>query len=253
MFKFTSIILLAAVTLMMSCRKGDPVNEYYFGSFSAELLALPGSGTLDVYVDDHKVDSLPAGVTIGLASKLMLSAGKPSKISFKKAGTDSLIVDTTISAGAGEMVPLKIAYSSLLGIRSFTSASDASVGADSTAFFLFNQLPVEFVEDGVQLDAYLYKSTADGSYEEAGVVWTNIERNVLHPTMATIKVTANEDGSSTQYVIKVKNVSTGQFLMDSFNRDYFAPYYQAGSREIVTLGVTQIFTWWIFQPGYAIY
>lgn len=237
---------------MTACRKGDPVKEYGFGSFSAEMLALPGSVTLDVYVGDNKVGSLSGGTAIGNASPLMLSAGKSTTISFKTTDKDSLVLDTTISVGAGEKVGLKIAYSEALGINAFTSVSDASVGADSTSFFLFNGLPEGAVADE-EIDAYLFKfNKTDGSYEATDIVWTDVKRGKLHSKLTTIRVT-EDDGSAISYAIKIKSRTTGEFIMDGIGSEYLSPYFEAGKREIITLNALDLGGLYMYLPDYAIY
>lgn len=252
MLKFTLFFSLAALTLMTACKKGDPVKEYAFGSFSAEMLALPSSGTLDVYIGDGKVGSLSGGTAIGIASPLMLTAGKSTTISFKTADKDSLVLDTIISVGAGERVGLKIAYSEALGINAFTNASDAVVGADSTAFFLFNGLPEGAVADE-KVDAYLFKfNKTDGNYEATDIVWKDVERGKLHPNLTTIRVT-DDDGSSISYAIKIKSQTTGEFIMDGIGSEYLSPYFEAGKREIITLNALDLGGLYMYLPDYAIY
>lgn len=252
MLKFTLCFSLAALTLMTACRKGDPVKEYAFGFFSAEMLALPGADTLNVYVGDSKVGYVTGGTAIGTASPLMLTAGKSTTISFKTRTKDSLVLDTAISVGAGEKANLKIAYSGTLGINAFTSASDAHVGADSTAFFLFNGLPADAVADE-KVDAYLFKmNKADGSFEETGLVFKDAERGKLHPNMATIRVT-DDDGSAIIYAFKIKSQVTGEFIMDGIGTEYLSPYFEAGKREIITLNALDLGGLYMYLPDYAIY
>jgi len=251
--KFTLLSLAVVFTMMTACKKGDPVNEYYFASFSAELLALPGTITLDVYVGDTKIDTLAAGESVGVFSKLLLSAGKPSTIYFKKAGTDTVLLDTTVSVSAGENVALRLAYSPTLGIQSFMQGSDANVGADSTLFFLFNAMPEELVPDSVTVDAYLFKSNNEtGQFEETGITWPNLEKNKLHTNQTTILVT-DETGTPITYAIKLKNVATGEFIKDAFNLETISLSLQGGSRQIITLTAYTTRNKLKFTTSYATY
>jgi hypothetical protein len=251
MLRFSKVILLAAFALLAACKKGDPVNEFYFASFTAELLALPGTSTVDAYVDGIKVDSLESGKTIGIASPLMLAAGKASTISFKKAGTDELLMDTVINTVAGEKLALKLAYSATLGIQSFITASEGNIPADSAVFFLFNQLPVELQADDVHVDAILFKFNGT-DYEETGISWIDFEKNKLHATQAKISVNA-EDGMPIQYIIKLKNKVTGEFLADAFGISELSLYFLPGERQIVTLRAMQAFGRWKFMTETAAY
>lgn len=241
MIKFFKCILFTALIFLAACKKGEPVNEYYFASFTAELLALPGTMTVDVYVDDTKVDTLVAGKTIGLLSPLMLSAGKSSKIIFKKAGTDTLLLDTTVNATAGALLALKLAYSPSLGIQSFMTAGNVAIAADSASFFLYNQLPVELQADDVQIDAYLFKFNGT-EYEDTGISWKGFEKNKLHPTQISLLATENEVPIS--YILKFKNTVTGEFLIDAFSSEECAISPIPGKSQIITAyGVQQRGRW----------
>ncbi|WEK38213.1 MAG: hypothetical protein P0Y53_11965 [Candidatus Pseudobacter hemicellulosilyticus] len=253
MKKTPALFACALLLFIFSCTKGKGTGyETYYGSFSAELLALPGAATLDVYVNDTKIDSLQAGKFIGIASPLRLIAGVPATISFRKAGTDLLILDTTITVTPGEKPALKIAYSLILGIQDFTSGN-SNVSTDSTSFFLFNGLPEAMISDDIIIEAYLFKANQDGSHSATGITWSNLERNKLNPNMVTIRSLPNEDGTTNSYVIKLKNTATGEFIRDGFGRDYIAPYFEAGSREIITLSAAQLFGLYLFQAQYATY
>ncbi|PWG81942.1 DUF4397 domain-containing protein [Pararcticibacter amylolyticus] len=255
MKKIFILFALALTLFVFSCTKDDEgygVKNYY-GSFSAELLALPGASTLDIYVAGTKIDTLAAGRIIGNDIPKRLTAGKATTISFKKAGTDSLVLDTTITAGASEKVALKIAYSSTLGMKSFTSGN-TNVSADSTSFFLFNSVPDGAVADAIKTDAYLLKWNSESSlFEETGIVWTNLEKGKLHPNFVTVRAT-KDDGSAIIYAIKLKNKDTGEFLADGIGSEYFSIYIEAGKREIITLNALDLGGGlWFFLPDYAIY
>lgn len=242
---------------IFSCTKEEEGYGYksYYGSFSAELLSLPGATTLDVYVDGSKIDSLEAGGMIGNAVPRRLTAGKATTISFKKAGTDLLVVDTTITIGAGEKAALKIAYSSILGVQSFTSGSDANVAADSCAFFLFNQLPDDIQPESVKVDAYLFKGdavTEPDNFENTGIMWSNLEKNKLHSAIATVRLTEG-DGSTNAYIIRLKDAATGEFLKDAYDNNYLYVNLVAGQRGILTLTAYKARNKWKFSTDYAIY
>lgn len=240
MFRFSKCIFFA-VLFLAACKKGEPVNEFYFASFTAELLELPGTETVDVYVNNVKVDTLAPGKIIGLSSPLMLSAGKPATIVFKKTGTDSLLLDTAINASAGAVVSFKLAYSPSLGIQTFMTAGDNVISADSASFFLYNQLPVEIQADDVKLDAYLFKSNGV-DFEETGIVWKGFEKNKLHPTPTTLLVT--ENGAPIQYILKFKNTETGEFLLDKFSSDQCPIDIIPGKRQIMTVSGKKLIGRW---------
>lgn len=71
--------------------------------------------------------------------------------------------------------------------------------------------------------------------------------------MATIRATANEDDTSDRCVIRLKNATTGDFIMDEWNQQNISPYFEAGSREIITLTTTQLFDRYLYQARYATY
>lgn len=247
------LLFITTLALMTACDDANPVEEYHFGSFTAELLALPGATTLDVYVGDAKTDTLSAGMKIGVDPQKMLSAGNPTTISFKKTGTDTLVLDTTLLVAMGEKAAIRIAYSTTLGIMSFTTGSNAVVNADSTAFFLFNQVPDELLPDSVVVNGYLFKNnTETGEFEETGMVWRNLEKNKLHSSMATVRVYA-EDGTPFTYTIKLKNVATGQFIQDAFGLETISLNFEAGQREIITLTAYTTRNKLKFTSQYAVY
>jgi hypothetical protein len=246
MLKFSKITLFfAAIVTLTACRKGDAVDAYHFSSFTAELLALPGSVTLDVYVENNMVDSLVAGDIVGVRSPLMLSAGKASHIIFKKAGTDSLVLDTTVSTSAGEIVNLKVAYSEVLGIKSFLTSSDSNIAADSAYFFLFNQLPVELMPDDVKVDGFLFRyNETTFEYDSTGISWPDLEKNKLHPN-ATLLQAIDSNSTPIQYIIKLRNKATGALLVDGFSAETaIVPVLNGGERQIITLtGIQQRGRW----------
>ena len=251
MLRFSKVILLAAFVLLAACKKGEPVSEYSFASFTAELLALPGTANVDIYVGQTKVDSLTAGTVAGISSPLMLAAGQSSTISFRKAGTDDVLLDTVVKAIAGEKLMLELAYSPTLGIQSFMSGSDGNIPADSAVFFLFNQLPVELQADDVHVDGYLFKFNGT-DYEDTGISWLNLEKNKLHSNQTKLAVTG-EDGLPIQYIIKLKDKATGEFLVDAFGIDGLSPNFLPGERQIMTLSGMQARGRWKFTAESAAY
>lgn len=256
MKKIFIIFAFALPLFVFSCtkeEKGYGIKNYY-GSFSAELLALPGTTTLDVYVGGIKIDTLAAGRIIGNDTPKRLTAGENTTISFKKAGTDSLVLDTTITVGAAEKVALKIAYSPTLGINTFSKASDANVAADSASFFLFNGVPEDAIAGSIKTDACLFKWNSESSlFEETGIIWTDLEKGRLHPNLVTVRA-IKDDGSSVIYAIKLKNKATGEFITDGIGSEYFSIYIEAGKREIITLNAVDLGGGlWFFLPDYAIY
>ncbi|TWW01185.1 hypothetical protein [Chitinophaga pinensis] len=178
------------------------------------------------------LDSLTPGITKGLATPLMLAADQTNRILFKKAGTDSLLLDTVLNPAPGQKIPLKLAYSTELGIRSFITASEGNIPADSAVFFLFNQLPVELQADDVNVDAILFRFNGT-DYVDAGVSWTNLEKNKLHPDQKKIAVV--EDETPIRYIIRLKDRSTGEFLPDGLGLADVSLSYLPGQRQIVSV------------------
>jgi len=253
MLKVLKCISFAAIMLLaVSCKKGDPVNEFYFASFTAELLGLPGTPTVDVYVNDKKIDTIASGKSIGLTPKLMLEAGgKKTTISFKKYGTDSLLLDTIVDPVAGSSFALKFAYSPVLGISSFMEGGNNTVAPDSVSCFFFNQLPVEIQAEGVQIDAELFTVTGT-LYEPTGITLPKFGKNKLHPTMLSLKV-LNADNTSITYALKFKNTATGEYLKDAVPADACTILPTAGKRQIITVTATKRLNKLRYGASYAEY
>jgi hypothetical protein len=251
--KFTLFFSLAVLLLTAACRKGEAVEEFYFGSMEAQLLGLPGATTLDVYVDGHQVDTLAPGLIVGRQTPIMLNADKSTKIEFKKKGTDSLVLDTTIAAGAGKTVGLSIAFSTILGIKTFTNANDAHVAADSTSFFLYNGIPTEAIAEDVELDAVLFRFNKElGDFEETGIVWNDMPRGKLHTQMVTVRI-LDDENFTIYYGVKLRDKATGQYIMDGIGQEMISLAPDAGKRGIVTLSGLDLGGIYMFLYEYAVY
>lgn len=233
--KTISKILLAAVVLAVilnACKKEKPEQQYRYGFITAELIGLPGTKTLDMYIDGQKVDTLPSGFTLGIATKIRIKAEQPLTIAFKKKGTDTTVLDTSIITSRNNTVALKLAVSAAMGIESFQTTSVDTIPADSALVFLYNSLPVELMAEDQHVDIILQIQDENSSYQETGIMWTDVQRNKLHPQAVMLKILDPAEG---QYVIRIKDRATGNFLQDAYMLDSFPLTLQAGQKQIMNV------------------
>lgn len=223
------IILIAGLTV--SCKKGALVPGETNGSLRVELLQLPGTPDIDVYFDGVWVDSLLPGQIIGKTPLILLPAGKEGILSFKKKGTDVLLLDTAILVPTEATFGFRIACSEDLGMNEFMSG--VAVNADSCRLRFVNTLHPLLQPDGVDVDAYIYKlNQSTNGYELITILHPYLKKK-MYP--AVMMFAAREpDGSPCYYYARYKNVATGGFLIDGVWNEYSSVYIEPG-RDIISI------------------
>ncbi|WP_295118620.1 hypothetical protein [uncultured Chitinophaga sp.] len=227
MLKRFTLICMMAISLF-ACKKGEPVEEFYFASFRAQIISLPETPDMTVFVDNKEVDTLAAAGT--LSPIHMLPAGKKIHLQFKDKNTGAALLDTLLAPVAGEFYEFKLAWSEVLGMKEFVKGGTDEVHPDSVEVRLYNKLPVEIMPEGVTVDAYLYKA---GEYETPLKVFPKFERNKMHPLGIALRY-IGADGSPLGYELKFKDVATGEFLLAG-GRDVTQFSFTENGRFIVTV------------------
>lgn len=233
MLRIISCISIAILLFATACKKGDPIEEQAFGFVKLELLQLPGTPNLEVYVENTKLsEQLVAGPAV--YAPQLLEAGKPTKISFRKAGTATSVMDTTLTLEEGQRLDLRLAYSEDLSLKSFMK-SQSTVSMDSIAFQLFNKIPEVIQPAGMHVDAVLCRlDNMTGEFVDV-TTYENFALLKLHPKSMTLPV-RDADGMDIVYFIRLKNVETGEFLMDAgFNDINAFGGLEPGKEHILTI------------------
>lgn len=227
---FTCMIVVAL--LATACKKGNPVAEQSFGLLELELIQLPGTPALEVYMESTRLkDSLTAG-PVGSYKTQIVAAGKNTKVVFRKKGSDAILLDTSISVQSGEKKNLRLAFSEELGIKSFLKGKP-SFGADSASIQFFNKLPQVLQSDALHIDAVLYKlNNITGEFDEV-TVFENFQRLKLHAKVVLLPL-KDEDDMDITYFIRYKNVQTGEFLLDSSGNDIVVIGFTPGKEHIIS-------------------
>lgn len=235
MLRIFTCMSIAVLLLAASCKKGEPVEVKTFGFLELELVRLPGTPTLDIYVESTKMaDSLQPGIIMGEATPFIISAEKSTRISFRKKGSDVVLLDTSITLSGGQKKRLRLALSEELGLKNFLK-SNGNISPDSASFQLFNRLPVELQADSLQVNAILYKENLAAGQQIEVAVFENFIRTKLHPTSLTVPIKDNDTGEDLRYIVKFRNAKTGEFLLDSFGADNIVISFTPGKDHISSI------------------
>lgn len=229
----TKIFLsISAVLLLLTaaCKKGNPVEQQSFGFLTIELLGLPGTPSLEVYMESTKLrDSMKVG---GTTKPELVVAGKKTKISFRKAGSNTVLADTSILMEGGQKLNLRLAYSEEFGIKGFLKEG-LTLSPDSGCFQIYNRLAEHIMADSIQVDAVLYRvDPVTGDIVELAVC-KDFQRFQLHPR--SIVVPIKEHDIDVQYLFTLKNVKTDEFLMDDFGGPYISFLPEPGKKMVLII------------------
>lgn len=201
-----SIILQMLIMISCSQEQEAPQPQYY-GSVWIAQAGVPDARDLDVYFNgDNK------GVVSGGGGNWIhqMIAEKPITISLYKAGSDTLVADTTLSITRNTTATLKVISSDLLKTSGFIGRS--SVGADSVNLQFINTLdPALYPHPVINLVIYTYKSNKGDSLTTV----KGIHYNALHPVSITLPHV--KDGAGITYACKFIDASTGEFFSHTAN------------------------------------
>lgn len=249
---------LSLLLLVTACKKELPTQQFSYGYITASMLSLPGASTLDMYIGDEKADTVAPNIFF---NPLRVKAQEQLKVTFKKKGTDEIVVDTVITPQGRDTIALSIAYSPSLGIQAWQQPVSSNIPADSTYIFLYNGLPASVKPDDMIVDAELYRSyniedpethiiTAVEVFTD--ITWEDFARNKLHPK-AVMLVTYDADGDA-HYLVRLRNRATGTYLTGPLGDSRFGLLIGGGKRMIFTL--TTMALWdnmYLFYTESAVY
>ncbi|WP_343305963.1 hypothetical protein AAHN97_02435 [Chitinophaga niabensis] len=232
MLRTFTFLSAAFLLLTMACKKGNPVEEQSFGLLELELIQLPGTPALQVYMESSMLkDSLVAGPA-GSYKAQILAADKKTKVTFRKKGSNEVLLDTNVLVKSGEKMNLRLAFSEDLGIKSFLKGK-SGFGNDSASFQLFNKLPTAIQSNTLKVDVVLYKlNNTTGEFDEL-TVFENYQRLKLHPKVVIVPM-KDSDQMDITYFIRYKNADTGEFILDTSGNDLAVLGFTAGKEHIIS-------------------
>lgn len=209
------VVLLAAA--VSACKKDAQPEKHYFGQLSVSLFALPGTPEkINVKINGKNVATdLNA---VGSSFPFDVPGDEPFKLGLYMSGTDSLLMDTTLTVKANSSTGFKVALSPVLGISGALNLPTRPVPPDSSFVVLLNNLDPAIFSDAIDMEMFLL----DGNtWIEAptGIVYKNIVRNKLYPGFMYNIYEEGPDGqpSNNFWVQKFKNLSTGQYVFQPTN------------------------------------
>ena len=210
LFLFSAIGFV--LIIFMSCRKGDLPVPTYFGKIGVTLSSLPGTGDLDIYYGGKMIGS----ITSGKVNYYSVVAAKATLLQFMKAGTDSLIADTTITVTASEQLDFKVVNSKDLGLSGFVT--NRQVAADSVSLQLvYNLGNTDYPLTTVNF--YLWKQNNETYELELVDSILNLKKGELNPKLLNMPY-ANADGSNVIYAGVFTDPATGEQIIQSSGSPY---------------------------------
>jgi hypothetical protein len=224
------ILTIACLATIVSCRKGELPDEYYYGKVSVSLVGLPNTPDIEVRFGGKKFSStiLPGGA----GSFEVLS--QEGKLEIFKAHTDSLLADTLITIPPNTERGFRFAYSEAFGLQGFVAGGD--VAADSVKIQFLNNLG-DYYKAFPSIDLHIgYYDVNVGGFVESGVVIKDFSKVQLSAAV-TLPIKSN-DGSTIFYFARVKNASTGEFIVQpSLGSDWFfmTGFDQGGTTQVIRL------------------
>lgn len=208
-WKFIVLVVVAAV-VAVACKKDALPEAHYFGSMSVRLFNLPGTPeSVDLRANGKAV----GGINTQSATLFNVPAGEPVELGFYAAGTDSLLMDTTLTVAKNETQSLTLAFSSTLGITGALTLPTREVSSDSSYVILYNNLDEVNFSDPIDMEMWL----VDGNTLEekaTDIVYKDIFRHQLYPGfMYTLQEFGPDGQPDNQFwVQKFKDRRTGQYV-----------------------------------------
>ncbi|NIG52818.1 hypothetical protein [Chitinophaga sp. Cy-1792] len=198
------VIAALLVFSFVACRKGASPEEVYYGQVSYRSMALPGTPAISVKWNGQLMDS---ALTDSYKGFMKEASNTPGKLGFYKAGTDSLIVDTTITILPNTKQEFRIMASSTLGMSGFMPAT--TVSPDSLTFQIYLNLSTYYKYDVIDLQIASLK--VPGNITTDFVLLKGLSNKKLYPITLTLPF-KDATGKQYQWVGILKDPATGQVI-----------------------------------------
>ncbi|MFB6455567.1 hypothetical protein ACE38W_09885 [Chitinophaga sp. Hz27] len=198
------VIAVLLVFSFVACRKGSAPDEKYYGQVKYRTVSLPGTPAISVKWNGLLMDSI---LTENYKGFTYEAANTPGKLGFYKAGTDSLIVDTTITIHPNTTQEFRIIASSTLGMSGFMSPSTSS--PDSLTFQIYLNLSSYYKYDVVDLQISSYK--AAGAVTTDYALLKGMKNKRLYPITLSVPF-KDAAGTKILWVASMKDPATGQVI-----------------------------------------
>ncbi|WP_113615691.1 hypothetical protein [Chitinophaga flava] len=213
--RYRKLLFLAAfITLLYACRKGELPMENYFGRVALTQVVLGDTTNLDIFYNGKKVGAMIKAPEAIPTVDVVLPAGQQAaKLSIYKAGTDSLVADTSIIITQNSAQSFRVISSRLLNINGFIGS--AAVTPDSSKFQLFYYLNQSF-NDYPEAEMYIYTSVGRPAVLTEVLVVKGLKKGVLDPRVFTLPC-KSAAGATLNYVFKLKDSKTGNWILRQAN------------------------------------
>lgn len=156
------ILLLTLGLLVFSCKKGVPVEKYNNGSIAIDYRQVAQAPTVNIWLDDKKLDSLQSGVSL---KRIISLSDQAMTLQVRKKSSDSLLLDTTFVPARNNSFTIFIVEP--LNLATFYKPSSASVSLDSNRFQLLNNVKINGVGRKVNFRFFVpqWISTSNQKYD----------------------------------------------------------------------------------------
>ncbi|RAJ75661.1 hypothetical protein CLV59_109275 [Chitinophaga dinghuensis] len=208
------LVVIALLSLSIAaCRKGELPDEKYFGSVSYSVAQLPGTPIIDVKFNGVLIDS----ITNAQTKSTIMQAGLPGKLSFYKAGSDTLIADTAITILPNKTMDFRIISSATLGVNGILTP--ASVSPDSLTIQIYLNLSSYYKYDVVDLQLQYVGTPATTQVDVA--LLKGVKNKQLYSTVLQLLHKNKSTNRAYQYLLTLKDPATGLTIPTPRTPSYF--------------------------------
>lgn len=208
-----TICAMAALLLSACAKKEEKPEVTGYAKLLVDVANLPGTPALEVHYQ---------GVNIGNAPiqqpGTRVEIGNDTKLSVYVKGTGQLVADTVLNLKKNQLSSYRVAYNKELGISGWISSKPVSADSNSVQF-LNNLGPAFKAYAGYDLYLFYYDINT-GDFVDLGIVIQDFQKVKLTPDAFSLAYYF-EPGTPMFYLGRLKDKSTGQFIMMPSGVDYF--------------------------------
>lgn len=222
-------VLVLSVLFFMACRKGDLPEARYYGKVAYGIVDLPDKPKVVVRFNGITIDTLNGE---GYKASSVL-AGRTGKLSFYKAGTDSLIADTTITVAKDGENYFRIISSNDLNLNGFVPPFKPSADSFAVQFFMnlgdyYRQYPAFDL-------TIIYADNATGEIKE-GETYKNVKNGVLDPHVHYLRF--QDAVGPIGYAVELKDPATGEIITQPNGSTYVGfPSFSEVPQKLIFLNI----------------